>query len=279
MGNKPVKLGNNNAPPFGQSKLANKGTRVQIRELNTVLNDQNPSNKEPMSKIDKRKSIVLEEPPKQGKEWQVVRQSGKSGTKNSKGVKITLEESKDVVDQMKDWGRVSSSDCPALKCTRLERKDLWTYLRSLSSDMEGPWLAGGDFNSIFSRYERLYGATLHHVSIEDFANTLLDCGLLDAGFEGNSFTWTNDHMLQRLDRVLYNREWAELFSSTKVQHLARDRSDHYPLLINYSMTSQRGPLAFYFLYAWTKHHTFMSFVERLWKFPIQTKGLKAFWYK
>lgn len=96
MGNKPVKLGNNNAPPFGQSKLANKGTRVQIRELTTVLNDQNPSNEEPMSKIDKRKSIVLEEPPKQGKEWQVVRQSGKSGTKNSKGVKITLEESKDV---------------------------------------------------------------------------------------------------------------------------------------------------------------------------------------
>ncbi|EOY03264.1 Uncharacterized protein TCM_018048 [Theobroma cacao] len=82
--------------------------------------------------------------------------------------------------------------------------ELWNSLRLLSLDMQGPWMVGGDFNAIVSVAERLNGAPPHGGSMEDFAVILLDCGLLDAGFEGNNFTWTNNHMFQRLDRVVYN---------------------------------------------------------------------------
>lgn len=116
-------------------------------------------------------------------------------------------------------------------------------------------------------------------SMEDLSSTLLDCGLLDAGFEGNSFTWTNNRMFQRLDRVVYNHEWAEFFSSTRVQHLNRDGSDHCPLLISCSNTNARGPSTFRFLHAWTKHHDFLPFVEKSWNAPTQASGMTALWYK
>ncbi|XP_017974482.1 PREDICTED: uncharacterized protein LOC108661563 [Theobroma cacao] len=52
----------------------------------------------------------------------------------------------------------------------------------------GPWMVGGDFNAIVSVAERLNGAPPYGGSMEDFATMLLDCGLLDAGFEGKNFT-------------------------------------------------------------------------------------------
>ncbi|WRX16205.1 Reverse transcriptase domain - like 10 [Theobroma cacao] len=165
------------------------------------------------------------------------------------------------------------------KCTRLERRELWNNLRIISDSVQAPWLVGGDFNSIVSCDERLHGAIPHDGSMEDLSSTLLDCGLLDASFEGNSFTWSNNRMFQRLDRVVYNHEWAEFFSSTRVQHLNRDGSDHCPLLISCSNTNARGPSTFRFLHAWTKHHDFLPFVEKSWNAPTQASGMTALWYK
>lgn len=77
------------------------------------------------------------------------------------------------------------------KCTRLEMQDLWAFLRNVATGIQEPLLAGGDFNVILNREETLLSAEPHARSMEDFAMTLFDCGLLDAGFEGNKFTWTN----------------------------------------------------------------------------------------
>ncbi|EOY02245.1 Uncharacterized protein TCM_016772 [Theobroma cacao] len=160
-----------------------------------------------------------------------------------------------------------------------ERLELWNCLRSISWDMQGPWMVGGDFNSILNSTEWLHGAQPHSGSMEDFATMLLDCGLLDASYEGNNFTWTNNHMFQRLDRVVYNHEWADCFHHTRIQHLNRDGSDHCPLLISCNNTVPRGPSNFRFLHAWTHHHDFIPFVERSWKVPMQATGMLGFWQK
>ncbi|EOY13975.1 Uncharacterized protein TCM_032934 [Theobroma cacao] len=100
------------------------------------------------------------------------------------------------------------------KCTRMEKRYLWDCLRNISMDMQVSWIAGRDFNTILSSEEQLGLYVPHIGSMEDFATTLLDCGLLNAGFEGNQFTWKNSSLFQRLDRVAYNHEWAESFSIT-----------------------------------------------------------------
>ncbi|EOY26579.1 Uncharacterized protein TCM_028413 [Theobroma cacao] len=123
-------------------------------------------------------------------------------------------------------------------------------------DTHAPWLIDGDFNVILKREERLYGATLHDGSMEDFAATLLICGLLNGGFEGNPYTWTNSKMFQRLDRVVNNHQWASCFPNTKIQHLNRDGSDHCPLLFSFSKSFEKSPSSFWFLHAWVQHHDF-----------------------
>ncbi|EOY17513.1 Uncharacterized protein TCM_036737 [Theobroma cacao] len=165
------------------------------------------------------------------------------------------------------------------KCTRSERTPLWNCLRNLAADMEGPWIVGGDFNIILKREERLYGADPHEGSIEDFASVLLDCGLLDGGFEGNPFTWTNNRMFQRLDRMVYNQQWINKFPITRIQHLNRDGSDHCPLLLSCSNSSEKAPSSFRFLHAWALHHNFNASVEGNWNLPINGSGLMAFWSK
>ncbi|EOY08581.1 Uncharacterized protein TCM_023221 [Theobroma cacao] len=103
------------------------------------------------------------------------------------------------------------------KCTRQKRMELWNSLRLLSLDMQGPCMVGGNFNAIVSCAERLNGAPPHGGSMEDFAAMLLDCGLLDTSFERNNFTWTNNDMFQRLNRVVYNPKWAESYAKLNSQ--------------------------------------------------------------
>ncbi|EOY26736.1 Uncharacterized protein TCM_028693 [Theobroma cacao] len=91
-----------------------------------------------------------------------------------------------------------------VKCTRSERLILWDCLRGLSANIHAPWIVGGDFNAIIRSGERMNGAAPHGGSMEDFATALLDCGLMDGEYEGNPFTWTNNRMFQRLDRMVYN---------------------------------------------------------------------------
>ncbi|EOY17514.1 Uncharacterized protein TCM_042330 [Theobroma cacao] len=165
------------------------------------------------------------------------------------------------------------------KCTRSERTLLWDCLRRLADDIEVPWLVGGDFNVILKREERLYGSAPHEGAMEDFASTLLDCGLLDGGFEGNSFTWTNNRMFQRLDRIVYNHHWINKFPVTRIQHLNRDGSDHCPLLISCFNSSEKAPSSFRFQHAWVLHHDFKTSVESNWNLPINGSGLQAFWSK
>ncbi|EOY25448.1 Uncharacterized protein TCM_016754 [Theobroma cacao] len=64
---------------------------------------------------------------------------------------------------------------------------VWNFAHA-TDPLEGPWMVGGDFNTIMSCAERLNGAPPHGGSMEDFAATLLDCGLIDAGWENKTLS-------------------------------------------------------------------------------------------
>ncbi|XP_060210414.1 uncharacterized protein LOC132637321 [Lycium barbarum] len=71
----------------------------------------------------------------------------------------------------------------------------------------------------------------------DFISCLDDCGLVDAGYSGNTFTWTNGRkrgnmICKRLDRVLYNEEWNDNMGDSMVKHMARTGSDHNLIIFN-----------------------------------------------
>jgi len=66
---------------------------------------------------------------------------------------------------------------------------------------------------------------------------MINCaGLLDLGFNGPIYTWSNRRhegllIQERLDRVLANPAWNALFPSAAVFHLPAISSDHAPILL------------------------------------------------
>ncbi|XP_028549548.1 uncharacterized protein LOC114579370 [Dendrobium catenatum] len=102
------------------------------------------------------------------------------------------------------------------------RKILWDQLVNFHSICTLPWLVGGDFNTIVNPSERVGGLHPNFCSMEDFNNMIMNCNLIDIGFSGNNFTWNRGNLWQRLDRVLFNNDWVNVFNATKIpEHVAK----------------------------------------------------------
>ncbi|KAL0300009.1 UNVERIFIED_CONTAM: hypothetical protein Scaly_3063100 [Sesamum calycinum] len=140
-------------------------------------------------------------------------------------------------------------------CYRNSRRLLWDELTSISN-LHAPW-RGHEKNG----------------PSDDFNDMMIDTGLMDAGFEGDPYTWTNKRVWKRLDRVLYSKEWTDTYNSTRVQHLPRRLSDHHPLFITAAKTENRKPSSFRFQNMWLNHHSFFDTVRQEWNLPIEGYGM------
>ncbi|XP_059432574.1 uncharacterized protein LOC132165893 [Corylus avellana] len=123
-------------------------------------------------------------------------------------------------------------------------------------DYIGPWLCIGDFNMILSQSEK-YGGRPYACSSNDPFHSFLDSfGMIDLGFSGNPFTWSNKrqgHRLikERLDRGIANSHWIHLFPHFSVQHLPAYSSDHNPIILDTAPSNLFLPRPFRFEEFWT----------------------------
>lgn len=91
---------------------------------------------------------------------------------------------------------------------------------------------GGDLNNIAAANESHSASTYPRHLIRGFRQALLDCDLVDLGFNGSKYTWRVGSKRFPLDRVCATREWIELFLNFQVEVLAHAASDHSPLLLS-----------------------------------------------
>ena len=88
-----------------------------------------------------------------------------------------------------------------------------------------------------------------------------------------------------MDRLLINNSYYDAGFGVSVTHLARDPSDHSPLLLSFTTRLDDKPRPFRFLNAWATHPGFLEVVRKSWQqecvgAPIQVlcsklKRLKA----
>ncbi|KAG5570617.1 hypothetical protein H5410_060383 [Solanum commersonii] len=143
------------------------------------------------------------------------------------------------------------------RCTQLERLELWEELEQFDP-LNYPWIVGGDFNVILNEEEKLGGLEFTQMEAIDFAQCINTCALSEVRFSGSKFTWWNGRIndeciFERLDRVLVNDVFREIFSSTEVQHL---------LARGWIRTTSYG---FASLMKEIFHKSFYEVVERNWK--------------
>lgn len=107
----------------------------------------------------------------------------------------------------------------------------WNLLRTLHGVDQRGWFVGGDFNEILHNGEKKGGQIRSSAQMAAFNTAILDCGLMDMGFEGRKFTWSNNQQASRtvpcrLDRVCLNHLARQQFPNATVTHVDQPGSDH-----------------------------------------------------
>lgn len=79
-----------------------------------------------------------------------------------------------------------------------------------------PWVIGGDFNEILHLSEKYGGSNICSSPMDQFRDIITQCGLVDFGYEGVPFTWTNNQAFpatiqERLDRYVVTQSWKSIF--------------------------------------------------------------------
>ncbi|KAH9725610.1 putative ribonuclease H protein [Citrus sinensis] len=146
------------------------------------------------------------------------------------------------------------------------RRQLWDHLDFLARTVHGPWLVGGDFNSILCADEKKGGST--HISgvCGLFKSWFNKNGMFDLNFHGPRFTWSRGFLMKRLDRAMSNTEWLHKYPDNAVLHLPKIASDHRPILVRFNNDAScvRGQKPFRFLAAWLTDNSFGEFVSNAW---------------
>lgn len=152
------------------------------------------------------------------------------------------------------------------KCTVKEIIDLWQDLMNLAAAVNMPWMVGGDFNTILNADEKIGRVDASLISMNDFRDCVDACGLMDCGYTGSKFTWSNNQAGQnrvwgRWDRILVNSVWISSLPMLTVEHLPRISSDHSPLIASLPGYHKRGMSPFRFQRMWTLSNSFIPFVQ------------------
>lgn len=109
--------------------------------------------------------------------------------------------------------------------------------RSLSTDL---WFVAGDFNDILSQQDKWGGNTINCSRSSRFWSCINHCNLIDLGFKGSSYTWSNHRkhhkglILERLDRCFSNGNWLDQYLNVSITHLPKTHLDRNPLIVKLS---------------------------------------------
>ncbi|KAJ0981709.1 hypothetical protein J5N97_009964 [Dioscorea zingiberensis] len=113
---------------------------------------------------------------------------------------------------------------------------VWNDLSYMSS-LNLPWVLVGDFNAILTTEDHRGGSFDHYsAKSKSFNNFVSNNQLLDLGYHGSPFTWSNNQnglarRWARLDKFLANTVWLGNFDNYVIKHLTRTASDHSPILL------------------------------------------------
>ncbi|KAL9674714.1 hypothetical protein QQ045_002913 [Rhodiola kirilowii] len=118
-----------------------------------------------------------------------------------------------------------------------KRRESWSSLRQVRSMNDLQWVVIGDFNEILSLNEVKSGRMRNQWQIDNFRRVVEDCHLIDLGFIGYPYTFSNhrvgeEEFQARLDRALADEARMRKFPRASVSHLHLHASDYQLILLD-----------------------------------------------
>ena len=134
-----------------------------------------------------------------------------------------------------------------------------------------PWVIAGDFNEPLLSGDK-FGVRSVSVNRSLLFKECLDrCNMMDIGFVGPRFTWTNRREVQaliqeRIDRFFVNPSSCVVYPDVRITHLTRCHSDHCLVFLKMqSRTQNRRIRPFRFQTGWLLDPSFFPIVRQAWE--------------
>lgn len=147
-----------------------------------------------------------------------------------------------------------------------EKMRTWEKLAHIKSSRVAIWIFAGDFNVVCRRDEQV-NSRFCHISADDFNEFILSYALHDLRMGGYKFTYFRPEdggKLSKLDRFLVCDNFMECFPGSSVTALAREFSDHCPIMLKTSC-EDFGPRPFRFFNSWMLKAGFQDVVSEAWR--------------
>ena len=161
-----------------------------------------------------------------------------------------------------------------MSCDPIIRRQQWNVLTRRKQLWGDKWLLAGDFNDILSNEEKWGGRAREDRSFKDFNSFIENNSLVDLGFNGNPWTWSNNwedegEIRQRLDRGLSTINWWQNFDKAKCEHVETLGSDHSMLLIDNWPRIEKRRSRFFFDKRWLKREDINQVVVQAWQQTVE----------
>ena len=153
----------------------------------------------------------------------------------------------------------------------VERQVLWKNLMSVAELHNLPWVIAGDFNEPLLSEDKFGGRSVSVNRSLIFKECLDRCNMMDIGFAGPRFTWTNRREVQALiqesiDRYFVNLSWCVIYPDARVTYLTRCHSEHCPMLLEMQPRAQYGRIRpFRFQTGWLLDPSFFPIMHQTWE--------------
>ncbi|OMO75565.1 Endonuclease/exonuclease/phosphatase [Corchorus olitorius] len=114
--------------------------------------------------------------------------------------------------------------------------------------------------------------------IDKFRDMIESCNLIDLAFQGQRYTWIRKSeevvIKERLDRVLVNASWLEIYPKTQIFNKPIVGSDHSPILMDSCFSERKSLREFKFELMWMENEECGSVIKEGWEAEIQ--GSRAY---
>ncbi|XP_021991413.1 uncharacterized protein LOC110888181 [Helianthus annuus] len=137
-----------------------------------------------------------------------------------------------------------------------------------------PWVVLGDFNTALNMEDCLYGPSCHTIGMREFFDCIQMAEIMDITHHGCHYTWNQKPkegigILKKIDRVMGNLKFLDLFPNAYAIFQPARISDHSPCVIKLPSINHAKPKPFKFANFLTSKPEFKQFVSTEWAKDVQ----------